>query len=236
MSGRRFFDVTVMRLIAASVLLLLPLGAQPNSQLSVTGDADVQVVLDRVRLSVGVESRDKLLPQARAHDDAAVKSVLAALRGMGIASGDIQTDFIRVDMRYVGGDGAAVDYYTVEKTIAVTLREVSRFEDVLNGTLDAGANHVFDVEFMTSELRKYRDQTRAMAAEAALEKAHDLAAAAGMRVDEKPTGISAYSYGGGSWYGRFRNGGFQAQNMYQNVYPGSGSSAPTELSRWARSA
>jgi uncharacterized protein YggE len=212
-----------MRLIAASVLLLFPLGAQPNPQLAVTGDAEVQVVPDRVRLSVGVESRDKLLTEARAHNDAAVKMVLTALRGLGINSDDIQTDFIRVDMSYVADNATLVDYYNVQKTIAITLRDVSRFEDVLNGTLDAGANHVYDVEFMTSDLRKYRDQARAMAAKAAIEKARDLAAVAGMRVDEKPLGISSYSYGGGSWYGRFRNGAFQAQNVYQE----SNSSATT---------
>jgi uncharacterized protein YggE len=236
MSGRRFFDVTVMRLIAASVLLLLPLGAQPNSQLSVTGDADVQVVLDRVRLSVGVESRDKLLPQARAHDDAAVKSVLAALRGMGIASGDIQTDFIRVDMRYVGGDGAAVDYYTVEKTIAVTLREVPRFEDVLNGTLDAGANHVCDVEFMTSELRKYRDQARAMAAKAALEKAvtwqqPPVCVWTRSRQASLPTHMEA-----GHGTVAFVTVASKHRTCIRTCIREAVRVTPTELSRWARSA
>ena len=89
--------------------------------------------------------------------------------------------------------------------------------------LDAGANHIYDVEFTTTELRKYWDEARALAAKAALEKARDLAATAGMQVIEKPVGISSSSYGGGSWYGRFRNGAFVSQNVYQSAN-GSGAS------------
>src|SRR5262249_52403103 len=152
----------------------------------------------------------------RARNDAAVKNVLASIRKLGVEAGDIQTDFMKVDMAYTGGNGAIVDYYIVEKTIAVTLKDVSRFEDLLNAVLDAGANHIYDADFSTTELRKYRDQARGLATKAALEKARDLASSAGMHVDEKPTGISSYSYGGGSWYGRFRNGAFMAQNVYLN--------------------
>ena len=50
-----------------------------------------------------------------------------------------------------------------------------------------------------------------------MEKARDLAATTGMSLIEKPVGISTSSYGGGSWYGRFRNGTFVSQNVYQNA-------------------
>ena len=43
-----------------------------------------------------------------------------------------------------------------------------------------------------------RDQARALATKAAIEKANDLAAAAGMKVVGKPTSLTTYSYGGGS--------------------------------------
>jgi uncharacterized protein len=211
-----------MRPLTICLLSILPVFAQPN-QLSVTGDAEVQVTPDLARLSVGVESRNKVLAQARNANDAGVKAVLAAMRGLGIEPGDVQTDFMNVSMTYTGSNGAVVDYYIVEKTIAVTLRDVSRFDDLLNAALDAGANHVYDVEFLTSDLRKYRDQARAIASKAALEKARDLASSAGMHVKDKPNGISSYSYGGGSWYGRFRNGSFNAQNV---VYQTGGAGAP----------
>lgn len=200
-------------------LLALPLLAQfgGDRTLNVNGDAEIKVVPDRVVLSLGVESRDKVLAAARSRNDSGVRNVLAAARKLGIDPTDVQTDFLRVDMSYLSGNGAVVDYYIVEKTIAITLKDVSRFEDLVNAVLDAGANHIHDVEFSTTELRKYRDQARALAAKAAMEKARDLAATAGLRVADKPLGISTYSYGGGSWYGRYRGGRFQAQNMVQDA-------------------
>jgi uncharacterized protein YggE len=53
---------------------------------------------------------------------------------------------MNVDIAYASGNASVVDYYVVGKTIAVTLRDLSRFEDTLNAILDAGANHVYDVE------------------------------------------------------------------------------------------
>ena len=41
--------------------------------------------------------------------------------------------------------------------------------------LDAGANYIHNIDFRTSELRKHADQARALALEAAFEKAKDLA-------------------------------------------------------------
>ncbi len=215
----------------AFVMLSLPLFAQTDSHLAVTGDAEILVAPDRVRLSLAVESRDKVLAQARTRNDVMVRNVIEAIKKLGVDPGDIQTDFMKVDMTYQSGNGAVVDYYIVEKTIAVTMKHVSQFESLLNAVLDAGANHIYDVEFSTTELRKYRDEARALAAKAAFEKARDLAATAGMKVNDKPVGISSSSYGGGSWYGRYRNGSFTAQNVYQNAGGGIASAGTVALGK-----
>ena len=194
---------------------------QGNS-VSLSGDAEIKVVPNQVILSLGVETRDKNLAMAKTQNDAAVRSVLAAIASFQIDPTDVQTDFIQVDIRYSGGVGTVVDHYVVQKSIAVTLKDVSKFEALLSAVLQAGANHVHHVDFVTTELRKYRDQARALAAKAAIEKANDLAAAAGLKVVGKPMSVSTYSYGGGSWYGRLGSMGANvAQNVYQNGEAGS---------------
>lgn len=194
--------------------------AGASNTISVTGDADVKVVPDRVTVSMGVESRDKEMGNASAQNDTIVKKVIEAVRGLGVDASDIQTDFFHVDISYLSGLGTVVDYYRVTKEIQVELKDASKFERLLNVALRAGANHVYGVEFATSELRKYRDQARALAAKAAIEKANDLAAAAGLKVVGKPMSVSSYSYGGGAAYGRccgYYGGGSYAQNVVQNV-------------------
>jgi uncharacterized protein len=105
------------------------------------------------------------------------------------------------------------------------LKDTTKFEKLLQAGLKAGANKINDVVFSTSELRKYRDQARAMAVKAAIEKAHDLATAAGVRIADKPLNINSSS-SGGLWYGYGwrRSYGYGAQNAVQN-YAGVGGSA-----------
>ena len=59
------------------------------------------------------------------------------------------------------------------------MRDVDKSSDAIAAAFQAGANQVVNVEFYTSELRKYRDQAREMAMKAASEKAGALSQAAG---------------------------------------------------------
>jgi uncharacterized protein len=204
----------------------ISVGANSNT-ISISGDAEVKVVPDRANVYLGVETRNKDIAAASAQNDVGVRQVMAAIREVGVDPTDIQTDFYHVEIVYSDKAGTIVDYYKVTKEIQVTLKNVARFEELLNTVLRAGANHIYGIDFSTSELRKYRDQARALAAKAAIEKANDLAAAAGLKVVGKPTSVSSYSYGGGSWYGRccgygYGYGGNMYQNVVQNVAPSGG--------------
>ena len=118
-----------------------------------------------------METRNKVLDTAISQNDAIVRRVIAAVRDFHIDEGDIQTDSIHVEMAYDSHDGTVVDYYQVTKSVQVFLRDVSKFEPLLTAVLRAGANHIYDVQFSTSESRKNRNQARALAVKAAIEKA-----------------------------------------------------------------
>ena len=62
------------RTLCIAMFLLLPLSAQQT--VSVSGDAEIQVVPDQVRLLLGVEVHAKQLKQARDHNDELVRAVL----------------------------------------------------------------------------------------------------------------------------------------------------------------
>jgi uncharacterized protein YggE len=212
--------MTLRFLVLAALVCAQPTFAQPlfdsTNALHVTGDAAILVVPDRVRLFLGVESRHKDLRAAKTDNDTAVKKVIDAARALNVAAGNIQTDYIQVGMSYESNNATVVDYYTVTKDMQILLTNIPQFEDLLSQVLLAGANHIYDVEFSTSELRTHRDTARAMAIKAAQEKANALATAAGLRVITPPLSVSAYSYGGGSAYGRGRSHGYgQAQNVAQ---------------------
>ena len=94
------------------------------------------------------------------------------------------------------------------------------YEDILTGLINNGVNTVQGIEFHTSELRKYRDQARAMAIKAAREKADAMASELGVKrgkvysVNVNDAG-GWYGNGYGYWGGGYGGGAFQ--NSVQNA-------------------
>jgi uncharacterized protein YggE len=214
-----------MRSLAISFLFIASLSSAQTSPeqhtISVTGDAEVKVVPDRVTIMFGVETRDNNLEIASSKTDAAVKRVIAAARRLGVDENDIQTDLIQVSISYDEKAHGIISYYTTSKGIQVVLKDASKFESLLQAGLKAGGNKIDDVLFTTSEIRKYRDQARAMAVKAAIDKAHDLATAAGVHIADKPLNINSSS-AGGFWYGYGRGRSYGYQNAVQNSTAASG--------------
>jgi len=210
-----------MRFFVAFVLLAVSSCsaqfANNSNTINISGDAEVKVVPDRVSVLLGVESRSKILADATDHTDAATRRIIAAATKLGIDATEIQTDYIHVDLTYdKSGNEIGIEYYTATKAMQILVKDTTKFQSLISDSLAAGANHIYGVDFSTSQLRKYRDQARAMAVKAAIEKAHDLASVAGLTVADKPLTVAAYSYGGGSYYGRCC-GPYYGGQMYQNV-------------------
>ena len=210
------------------VLLFLfpfsPAKAQSSRSISVSGEAQVNVVPDQVILTLGIETWDKVLKTAKADNDTRVARILAVAKKYDVPAEKVKTDYITIEPRYQNGYTQS-DFigFFVRKNIVITLNDISKFEDLLSDSLDAGANFVHGIQFRTTELRKYRDHAREAAIKAAKEKAAALAGAIGLKIG-KATAISEDSFGWwyyGGWWGSM-GGGAQSQNVMQNA-PSSGS-------------
>jgi uncharacterized protein YggE len=179
-------------LTTCALLLTLPTTtrslAQTPRSISVTGAAEVRVTPSQVNIIFGVETLNKVLSAAKTENDTRVQAVVRSIQGLGVATKDIQTDFVQVEPRYDDlSSGTVLRHYTVRKTIAVTLNDVSKFEQCLSGALQAGASHVIGVQFLAADLRRYRDEARARAIRAAREKADALAGELNARVGKVVT-------------------------------------------------
>jgi uncharacterized protein len=196
--------------------------------ISVSGSAEVRVTPSLVNLVVGVETRNRSLAAAKAENDRRIQAVVRSMRALGVDAKDIQTDFIQVHPEYTTRDDTIIvlRHYMVRKTAAITLKDVTKFERALSDALQAGANHVINVQFLTSDLRKHRDDARARAIAAAREKAEALAREMNARVgkvisiNEGGWGGPWHSYGM-SWDG-MRYGGPGANQVSVQVNGGSG--------------
>jgi uncharacterized protein len=193
---------------------------QGHRTITVSGEAEVRVVPDEVAISLGVETHDADLTVAKGDNDAIVRRIIAAAQEHGVEAADIKTDYLSIEPRYRDSYEAS-DFvgYFVRATIVVTLKDVAAFDDVLSSLLEAGATHVHGVDFRTTDLRRYRDQARTLALQAAQEKANDMAAVLDQSVGV-PSSIVEEQAGWWSWYGSWW--GSTYSSMTQNVVQSSG--------------
>lgn len=198
---------------------------QAKPQINVSGSAEIKVAPDEIHISAGVETRDADLNVATRQNDEQMAKALAFLKQAGVADKNIQTDFIRVIPDFGPGDERTVPrFYIARKSVEIKLTSTTNLEAALTGLLSNGMNNILNVTFRTTQLRKYRDQARAQAINAAMEKADgllkELHARRGkpLRVDTNEYGgWSDWTWSGGrwSWQSGYNRMGFQ--NVSQNA-------------------
>ena len=178
--------------IALSASSVLAQNLNDRPLITVSGQAELRVPPDEVVFTLEVESIDKDVLAAKKKTDESVKSVFALARDNKVNPDDVQTSYISVEPKYNTDE---LEYgearrgvkrvflgYAVSKTIAIRLKDVSRFDPLLSDVLKAGVTKVSNVEFRDSQIRKHRDQARAMAIKAAQEKASLLAREIGQTI------------------------------------------------------
>lgn len=199
-----------------------------NRTISVNGEAAVKVVPDLVQISMTAETRAADLMTAKAQNDQTVKALVEyATKTLGIEARHVQTDFVTVEPTYrscnyddeMSGKCSPlqITYYNVRKGIQICLKDLTKYESLVTKALQLGVNRIDNIEFVTTELRKHRDNARQLAAKAALEKAQALATTLNMKVG-KPISINAENYSSYYWHGSY-GGGQRGNNSYmsQNV-------------------
>jgi uncharacterized protein len=193
-------------LILGSALFILstnaPADDKPEPRLiTVTGEAEVKVAPDEVVFDLTVQTINKDLRTAKAQTDDRLKKVLELTRKYKIAPQDVQTDYIKLEPRYRGNDESRLFLgYSVRKDLVFTLRDVTQAESLLSEVIESGVSRINSIRFQSSQLRKYRDQARALAIKAAQEKAIALTNEIGQKIgkaysieEEAPPRANAYA-------------------------------------------
>lgn len=177
------------------------------SLITVNGQAEIRVAPDEVIFRLGVAKLDKDMSIAQRQTDESVRQLLALARRFNIPAQDVKTDYISVEMKYetqVNDDDMPgvrrtrreFSGYEVSKSVTIRFTELKRFDEFFSEILKTGVSGVNGVEFRSTQLRKYRDQARAQAIQAAKEKAEALARQIGQKIGRAHK-ITEDNYGGG---------------------------------------
>lgn len=170
------------------LLTLASLSAQAQQAaepplITVSGQAEVKVAPDEVVFTLEVKKIDKDLSVAKSRNDESVRNILGLARRFNVPTQEVKTDYISVEMKYSTDLISDEDDpnarkvkrvfigYEVSKTVIVRFTDLPRFEEFFSEVLKAGVSRINSVEFRTSQIRKFKDEARALAIRAAKEKA-----------------------------------------------------------------
>ena len=166
---------------------------------STTGSATVKVDPDRVTVTIGVETKGDTAATAVADNSRIMKSVLDALKGLGITANQTATSNYSVFPIYESMSPPCIEIYPQPpectpknevtgyraiNSVSVTLDASANVGKVIDAAVNAGANNVSGAYFFVSEAKQQeiRDSLIKQAIDNARSRADKAAAAVSMSV------------------------------------------------------
>jgi uncharacterized protein len=159
--------------------------------ISVTATGEATVAPDLAVVSLAVSGSGKELASTRDDVNRRSSSVLARLRELGVADGDLNAPDVAIHPEYDYRKGQRLTGYRVVRQLSAKVRDLDRLGEVLDGLVTAGANEVHGAQMSASDPSAAEHEALRAAISAAREKAEALADAGGvtlgglMRVEEE---------------------------------------------------
>ncbi len=149
-------------------------------QISVTGEGKVKIVPDQAVITVGFQNSGKDAKEVKTLNDEVVDKVIKFLKKSGIAASDYKTNNVSLYKNY---DYEKKKYnFQASQTLSITLKDLSKYDEIMMGLNDAGVNSINGVEFKSSKIDEYERDARKKAILDAKQKAQDYVSVLGQKI------------------------------------------------------
>jgi hypothetical protein len=164
--------------------------------LSAAGSGQVYIVPDVAYINVGVRVDADEVSAALTANNVQANAIADALQALGVEKSDIQTSNFNVyPMQDYGPDGqVSRNYYVVENTVYITVRDLSKMGELLDTVVSSGANTINGISFDVVDKEAAQAQARDMAIADAKAEAEAIASAAGVKLGDLQS-VSVYTSG-----------------------------------------
>ena len=161
-------------IIILFTLLATSMNAQENKlvpQISVSGEGKVKVAPDQVVINLGVQNTGKDAAEVKKMNDETVDKVVKYIKKFGIPTSDFQTTNVSLYKSY--------DYekkkhnFQASQSITITLKDITKYDELMMGLVDTGINNISNVEFKSSKMEEHKSDARKLAILDAKKKAED---------------------------------------------------------------
>ena len=149
-------------------------------QISATGEGKVKVTPDQASISVTVETKGNNAKDVKNQNDTKIDAVLKFIKKMNVAPADFKTERVALNPQY--------DYekkkhnYNATQTIVILLRDLGKYDELMEGLVNEGINRIDAVTFQSSKLAQYQSEARKLAMKDAKLKAEDYVSVLGQKV------------------------------------------------------
>ncbi|AYH49585.1 oxidative stress defense protein [Dickeya fangzhongdai] len=142
-----------------------------------SGTASVDATPDIARLAIEVSVSSKDVADAKKQVDERVAQYFAFLDKSGIDKKDINAANLRTqpEYDYLKNGGSVLKGYRAVRQVEVTLRQLDKLNELLDGALKSGLNEIRAVDLGVANPDAYREQARKKAIEQATQQAQSLA-------------------------------------------------------------
>lgn len=149
-------------------------------QISVSGEGKIKVTPDQAVISVGFQNSGKEAKEVKTLNDEVVDKVIKFLKKSGIPATDYKTNNVSLNKNY---DYEKKKYsFLANQTLSITLKDLSKYDDIMMGLNDAGVNTINGVEFKSSKMADYERDARKKAVLDAKQKAQDYVSVLGQKI------------------------------------------------------
>lgn len=149
-------------------------------QISVTGEGKVKVTPDQAIINVGFQNSGKDAKEVKALNDEVVDKVIKFLKKTGISASDYKTNNVSLYKNY---DYEKKKYnFQANQSLTITLKDLSKYDELMMGLNDTGVNSISGVEFKSSKMEDYERDARKKAILNAKQKASDYVSVLGQKV------------------------------------------------------
>ncbi|WP_395053542.1 SIMPL domain-containing protein [Flavobacterium sp.] len=140
-------------------------------QIVVNGEGKIKVTPDQASITIAIETKGTKAIDVKKENDISVEKVIQFIKKMKLPKEDVLTQRVQLNPNY--------DYdkkkhsYIANQTIVINLKDLAKYDELMEGIVDAGANRIDNVEFKSSKINQIQSDARKAAMKDAMKKAED---------------------------------------------------------------
>ena len=149
-------------------------------QVTVSGEGKIKVTPDQASITIAIETKGAKSADIKKDNDLAVEKVLQFVKKMKLPKEDVLTQRVSLNPNF--------DYdkkksnFIANQTIVILLKDLSKYDELMEGLVESGANRIDNVEFKSSKIDQYQSDARKSAMKDAKKKAEDYVSVLGQKI------------------------------------------------------